>query len=291
MNYAKRGLIVLLVLSVVLPQLSLAQSGQAQVFSATLRKGQQSESVEQLQYILKSDSSVYPEGLTTGYYGTLTERAVKRLQAKYGITETGIVDEDTQTILFPYTGAIEVKSPNGGEVWNKSNLHQIRWVTGSIGWIQPLPMMEAEDSSKMMPRPFFQRATITLIRDSNKGFQRHIGTVELTDQGYTWKIPSNIPNGNDYRIRIGVGDNIACAYKYDVTSSNDGLLPPCLSRPHNYFMSDTSDGTFSITGDNIVIKPNPDVIAKLKAQTAEIERELYRLIEEIRDLKRLIELL
>lgn len=42
-----------------------------------------------LQKILATDAEVYPEGLMTGYYGPLTEQAVRRYQKKYGIVSSG----------------------------------------------------------------------------------------------------------------------------------------------------------------------------------------------------------
>jgi len=74
-------------------------------FTKTLRKGtQDKEEVEKLQEFLKQDPEVYPEGLVTGYYGPLTEKAVRKFQEKHaedvlkplGLSEgTGVVGEKT----------------------------------------------------------------------------------------------------------------------------------------------------------------------------------------------------
>lgn len=45
--------------------------------------------VSKLQQFLSKDSAVYPEGLVTGYFGSLTEAAVKRWQTKNGIQPVG----------------------------------------------------------------------------------------------------------------------------------------------------------------------------------------------------------
>jgi peptidoglycan hydrolase-like protein with peptidoglycan-binding domain len=45
--------------------------------------------VSELQKFLAKDQEVYPEGLVTGYYGRLTEKAVQRWQAKYGVISSG----------------------------------------------------------------------------------------------------------------------------------------------------------------------------------------------------------
>lgn len=71
-------------------QQSLAQDF---MFSRTLRRGSSGEDVRRLQEFLKNPPAggpeIYPEGLVTGYLGSLTEAAVKRFQAKYGIVFYG----------------------------------------------------------------------------------------------------------------------------------------------------------------------------------------------------------
>jgi len=60
-----------------------------------LRTGMTSEEVKLLQEILATDPEVYPEGLITGYFGKLTERAVKKLQKKLCLEEVGSVGPKT----------------------------------------------------------------------------------------------------------------------------------------------------------------------------------------------------
>jgi hypothetical protein len=52
-----------------------------------------------LQKVLAQDPTVYPEGQITGYFGELTEKAVKRFQSKYGIRVTGEVGPQTRAKL------------------------------------------------------------------------------------------------------------------------------------------------------------------------------------------------
>ncbi len=48
-----------------------------------LRRGEAGEDVKKLQEFLKKDPEVYPESLVTGYFGPLTEKAVKKFQEKH----------------------------------------------------------------------------------------------------------------------------------------------------------------------------------------------------------------
>ncbi|MDI6821093.1 MAG: peptidoglycan-binding protein [Patescibacteria group bacterium] len=60
-----------------------------------LRVGSQGDQVKILQAMLAADSDIYPEGLITGYFGSLTEKAVKRFQKKHQIDQAGIVGSRT----------------------------------------------------------------------------------------------------------------------------------------------------------------------------------------------------
>jgi len=54
-------------------------------FTQNLTRGMSSGDVRRLQMLLAADKEIYPEGITNGYFGTLTENAVRRFQLKYGI--------------------------------------------------------------------------------------------------------------------------------------------------------------------------------------------------------------
>lgn len=66
-----------------------AQGATSAVFIKTLKKGTRSEDVQKLQITLGQFPDIYPEGFATGYFGTLTEAAVKKFQAKYAIVISG----------------------------------------------------------------------------------------------------------------------------------------------------------------------------------------------------------
>ena len=60
-----------------------------------LKFGISSEEVKQLQELLATDPDIYPEGYITGYFGKLTERAVKKFQKKICLPEVGMVGPQT----------------------------------------------------------------------------------------------------------------------------------------------------------------------------------------------------
>lgn len=90
-------------------QLQTLQRAQTQLQTATttagvvdalqligqLREGSQGEKVRLLQALLAADTSIYPEGMISGYYGRLTAQAVKRFQKKYELEQVGNVGKKT----------------------------------------------------------------------------------------------------------------------------------------------------------------------------------------------------
>ncbi len=93
-----------------------------------LRKGMTSTTIKDVQTVLKTDPTIYI-GPVTGYYGSATENAVKKIQIKYGLPQTGVLDEATQRVIFPYDTRIDlgVVAPNGGEVWKTGDMVKILW--------------------------------------------------------------------------------------------------------------------------------------------------------------------
>jgi len=221
--------------------------------------GSRSEEVKAIQEILKTDSDVYPEGYVTGYYGSLTEKAVRKLQKKCGIPETGVVDDATEKCIYPIDYKIKVVAPNGGEVWDRNTIQAIKWeVTGP-------EIIILQDS-----KPFWSKASIDLFRRTTitcpvcpaglvcapcasevPVFVKHLATVSLFDGSYSWQISSDILNSKDYIVRVSAGKNIVPLWR---SEKNGEDLPPSAeiwpipSQP-GYFGWDESDGTFEIIGN------------------------------------------
>lgn len=60
-----------------------------------LQVGSRGADVSSLQMFLAADSTIYPSGLVTGYFGALTRAAVMRFQALNGISQVGRVGPQT----------------------------------------------------------------------------------------------------------------------------------------------------------------------------------------------------
>ncbi len=88
-----------------------AGTGVAFAITSDLSKGSEGTQVSQLQAYLAGDPAIYPEGKITGYFGALTEQAVKRFQAKYGITQLGRVGPATRAKLAELFGGTTTPAP------------------------------------------------------------------------------------------------------------------------------------------------------------------------------------
>ncbi|MBI2096864.1 MAG: peptidoglycan-binding protein [Candidatus Sungbacteria bacterium] len=66
--------------------LPLAALAAADELTSDLTLGSRGESVSLLQSFLAKDAALYPEGIVSGYFGRLTQSAVKRFQQREGIT-------------------------------------------------------------------------------------------------------------------------------------------------------------------------------------------------------------
>ncbi len=89
-------------------------------FVRDLKIGSKDIEVEHLQQILAADGGLYPESLITGYFGALTQRAVKKFQAKHSLPQTGVLDAQTRAKLNTLSGAQAVLStPEDAELFTK----------------------------------------------------------------------------------------------------------------------------------------------------------------------------
>ncbi|GEM_PF-6719952 len=84
----------------------------------SLRRGMYGDDVRELQRTLHTISEIYPSGLVTGYFGSQTEAAVKRLQIKEGIVTSGSLEmtgfgqAGPKTLLFLSLVVLKQNCPN-----------------------------------------------------------------------------------------------------------------------------------------------------------------------------------
>ncbi len=95
-------------------QLNASESCNSVTIKKDLALGSKGQDVADLQTFLAKDSSLYPGGLVTSYYGPATQQAVQRFQKKYGIVSSGtgygVVGPKTRAELAKCHAASATKS-------------------------------------------------------------------------------------------------------------------------------------------------------------------------------------
>ncbi|MES2986164.1 MAG: peptidoglycan-binding domain-containing protein [Patescibacteria group bacterium] len=97
-NIVLRNTAVLLLILAIVPSIVSA------ALTRELQLGSRGADVSELQTFLAADTSVYPQGLITGYFGSLTAAAVRRFQAKNGISQVGRVGPQTMAAINAQMG-------------------------------------------------------------------------------------------------------------------------------------------------------------------------------------------
>jgi len=78
----------------------------AEMLYRQLEVGSRGADVSSLQTFLSEDPAVYPSGLVTGYFGSLTRSGVVRFQAKNGISQVGRVGPQTLAAINAQMGGV-----------------------------------------------------------------------------------------------------------------------------------------------------------------------------------------
>ena len=212
---------------------AVATSTALYTFTKMLSFSSRGEEVSQLQIALKADPAVYPEGLVTGYFGALTQSAVKRFQEKYQISSIGIVGPKTRAKLNElYGGAGETKnfslkiiSPNGGERIAINDTSEISWS------LSPTP-------------PLTYTLILSLFDGLTPGFVASPRPIPESGK-YVWKVSPSITQGDmvfmlqsgSYRLKASLYDGAPCL----------GLCPPTTMPQPKILNEDISDAPFMVT--------------------------------------------
>ena len=89
-----------------------------------LRRGMSGDEVKNLQEFLAEDRDVYPEGLITGFFGPMTENAVRKFQRKHGIDAVGEIGPKTRARIHELL-----------EEWRENGKNIPPGLLKKIGWL------------------------------------------------------------------------------------------------------------------------------------------------------------
>jgi hypothetical protein len=144
-----------------------------------------------------------PQNIEEGEYTIYASASVYGVNFKEG----GISDASDNVFYIKKSTtqlpSITVISPNGGEVFNKGFLQKIKWSTQNAN---------------------FDYVIIDLVRGPNNTYVKNISTGNSASVGEIyWQIPSDIPDGNDYKIRINGSKNFT-SYDTNIFDYSDGYF-------------------------------------------------------------------
>lgn len=119
----------------------LANTASAATLTRQLDIGARGDDVSSLQMFLAQDTSVYPQGLVTGYFGVLTQAAVSRYQTKNGLPAVGRVGPLTLATINSQMGGGGTGFDNAApQIYNVSastnngNTGTTTNSTATVGW-------------------------------------------------------------------------------------------------------------------------------------------------------------
>ncbi len=115
----------------------------AALLTQELDPGMTNSDVTSLQTFLAGNSTIYPEGIVTGYYGSLTEKAVSRFQSANDLSAVGRVGPQTLSLINSQMnsgGSINNSGSTGnigGDIWAPVIYPQVAVVNGNsvnVSW-------------------------------------------------------------------------------------------------------------------------------------------------------------
>ncbi len=189
--------------SIVLEELPGTPSVSCQL--PNLSRGSQAKSVYLLQMVLNK-GGYYPEGLITGYFGPLTEKAIKAYQSKNNLPTSGKLDSATINSLqnlvskfYPVCRSkkptsnqrtITVRSPKSGETWYAGKTYYITW--------NPINIQPASSSAKNYVTINLELNTPDCPTGAQcslaPSYQPYLVAAKAPDTGYyRWTVPNDLP--------------------------------------------------------------------------------------------------
>ncbi|MEN9852094.1 MAG: hypothetical protein RI996_37 [Candidatus Parcubacteria bacterium] len=95
---------------------------QAATLTRQLDLGMQGSDVGSLQAYLATDATIYPQGLITNYFGSLTATAVSNFQSKNGLAAVGRVGPETLLVLNNKMSGVVTTTPTTGALTRQLDL-------------------------------------------------------------------------------------------------------------------------------------------------------------------------
>jgi peptidoglycan hydrolase-like protein with peptidoglycan-binding domain len=161
----------------------------------SLKEGMTGEQVILLQTALAADTSVYPEGKVTGYYGKLTTQAIKRFQKKHGLDMSGSMSSSTIARLNKVLEDNHVSREDDDRDEHKGKLCIPPGHTIASGWLKKEREKENrgkgngtikwEDRDLILPLCSSKGSTTPIVKDTTAPTFTSVSTTGISATGAT----------------------------------------------------------------------------------------------------------
>jgi peptidoglycan hydrolase-like protein with peptidoglycan-binding domain len=203
----KKKKIVFYVCSIVLTivfgvTIGLKNSNAAELLNTTLKTGSRGNNVTILQTFLAKNSQIYPAGLVSGYFGTLTKSAVIQFQLASNLTADGVVGPNTRAKINSYlstNSGPDFTSPkiSGDSIQASTNSATITWTTdkNALGkvYYNTAPLVGGDDETQS----YGFSLSGTVVADNGNTTTHTVTIPNLTSHTtYYYDIVSIDANGN-----------------------------------------------------------------------------------------------
>lgn len=170
--------------------------------SRVLKKGSTGADVTRLQQFLATDPAIYPDAQITGYYGALTEAAVKRFQCKNKLVCDGTPESTGYGVTGPRTAALlalQCSNSGGGSTGSAAPSGFIR-VTPTSGAAPLTVKVEAVvNSAKSCSAQTYE----INFGDSSQSVYANVPANSCTEQAQTFT--HTYASGGSYGVYIKSG--------------------------------------------------------------------------------------
>ncbi len=213
-NITKGGILLAAIATVGLATQAFAYNQ----ITTQLDPGARGQNVTNLQTFFADNASIYPEGMITGYFGTLTKNSVNRFQAAYGLSQVGRVGPATMA---------KINSLIGGGGWNGTT------PTPSGDVYAPVVSNMSQNSSS-------NAATLSWSTNENATGKVFYGTRPITiDEGNVYSVGFDLTTGY-----VATNNNIAA-------SSQQVNIGGLLSNTTYYYIIVSTDTAGNVTVYNV----------------------------------------
>ena len=180
----------------------------AKLLRNQLRRGMGGDEVRDLQEFLAEDRDVYPEGLITGFFGPMTENAVRKFQRKHGIESVGEIGPKTRARIHELL-----------EEWRESGKKIPPGLLKQLGWLGTSTLATTTASTTRIKEEF----KVTLCHKSGQANE----TISVALPA----LVAHILHGD----RVGV-----CSPGYSTPPTTPDTVAPIISNVETERISSTS---------------------------------------------------